>query len=93
VVLASSLIASFVLGHSHVAMRTWTVLAMAISLAPVGVWAFTRYRERRASAAAYRLGRQAAAAAAARLTDSKEPALGPQPTPAPSVSGTTTGGN
>ncbi|UUU24981.1 glycosyltransferase family 2 protein [Streptomyces sp. DSM 40750] len=41
-VLAASLTASFVLGHSHVAMRTWAVLAMVISLAPVGVWAVTR---------------------------------------------------
>ncbi len=46
-VLVSSLVASFVLGHSHVAMRTWALLATAISLAPVAVWAVTTRRERR----------------------------------------------
>ncbi|GHE43003.1 glycosyltransferase family 2 protein [Streptomyces capitiformicae] len=89
VVLASSLTASWVLDHSHAAMRTWAFLAMAISLAPVVVWACTRHRERRASVV-YRAERPVAAA---RLADGKEAALATQPTPAPSVSGTTTGGN
>ncbi|MGY1497505.1 glycosyltransferase family 2 protein [Streptomyces sp. QTS52] len=48
-VLATSLIASVHLGHTHVAMRTWAVLAMAISLAPVGVWITTRLKDRRES--------------------------------------------
>ncbi|MGJ5833645.1 glycosyltransferase family 2 protein [Streptomyces ossamyceticus] len=48
-VLSASLTASLLLGHSHVAMRTWAVLATALSLAPVGVWAVTRHRERRAA--------------------------------------------
>ncbi|MER6138013.1 cellulose synthase catalytic subunit [Streptomyces sp. NPDC001815] len=47
-VLTASLTASFVLGHTHAAMRTWAVLALGISLAPVAVWAATRARERRA---------------------------------------------
>jgi hypothetical protein len=51
-VLSASLTASLLLGHSHVAMRTWAVLATALSLAPVGVWAVTRHRERRAAAPA-----------------------------------------
>ncbi|PIM70325.1 glycosyl transferase [Streptomyces sp. JV178] len=51
-VLSASLTASLLLDHSHVAMRTWAVLATAVSLAPVGVWAVTRHRERRAAAPA-----------------------------------------
>nr|WP_203689922.1 cellulose synthase catalytic subunit [Streptomyces sp. SID12488] len=47
--LAASLVASVHLGHTHVAMRTWAVLAMAISLAPVGVWIATRLKDRRES--------------------------------------------
>ncbi len=31
-------------------MRTWAVLAMAISLAPVGVWIATRLNDRRENA-------------------------------------------
>ncbi|GAA3859109.1 cellulose synthase catalytic subunit [Streptomyces lacrimifluminis] len=46
--LAISLVASVHLGHTHVAMRTWAVLAMAISLAPVGVWIATRIKDHRA---------------------------------------------
>ena len=45
--LATSLVASVRLGHTHVAMRTWAVLAMVISLAPVGVWLATRNKERK----------------------------------------------
>ncbi|PVE12260.1 glycosyltransferase family 2 protein [Streptomyces scopuliridis] len=40
-VLIASLVASVVLGHTHAAMRTWAVLALAIALAPVGVWVRT----------------------------------------------------
>ncbi|MFI6350695.1 glycosyltransferase family 2 protein [Streptomyces sp. NPDC050560] len=47
-VLAASLVASVVLGHTHVAMRTWACLALAISLAPVAVWSRTAYAEYRA---------------------------------------------
>ncbi|MFE8010626.1 glycosyltransferase family 2 protein [Streptomyces sp. NPDC057418] len=45
--LLASLAASVVLGHTHAAMRTWAVLALAIALSPVAVWSFTRLRERR----------------------------------------------
>ncbi|WP_338700642.1 cellulose synthase catalytic subunit [Streptomyces sp. Q6] len=43
-VLAASLAASVVLAHSHVAMRTWAVLALCIALAPLVVWAVGQRR-------------------------------------------------
>ncbi|MGW5176273.1 glycosyltransferase family 2 protein [Streptomyces sp. NPDC004082] len=82
--LAFSLLVSFVFGHTHAAMRTWAVLAMGISLAPVGVWLTTQLKDRRAGA----LPRPAAA----RIPEAKEPALATGGTPTP-VSGSTTGGN
>ncbi|NEC87349.1 glycosyltransferase family 2 protein [Streptomyces sp. SID12501] len=80
--LATSLIASVHLGHTHVAMRTWAVLAMAISLAPVGVWIATRLKDRRESSenTENREGRER-----------EEPVVATN-TVAP-VSGTPTGGN
>ncbi|MEU2179430.1 glycosyltransferase family 2 protein [Streptomyces thermolilacinus] len=48
-VLAVSLLASVHFGHTHAAMRTWAVLALAVSLAPVAVWAWATVRERRAA--------------------------------------------
>nr|WSW43624.1 cellulose synthase catalytic subunit [Streptomyces sp. NBC_01001] len=51
-VLALSLAASVRLGHTHAAMRTWAVLALLITLAPVAVWGWTLLRERRAPARA-----------------------------------------
>ncbi|MCQ4209305.1 glycosyltransferase family 2 protein [Streptomyces longispororuber] len=50
-VLAASLAASVVLVHTHVAMRTWAVLALCIALAPVAVWAVTQRRAARAAQA------------------------------------------
>ncbi|MEU9734982.1 cellulose synthase catalytic subunit [Streptomyces sp. NPDC048002] len=47
VLLAGSLVASVFLGHTHAAMRTWAVLALVISLAPVAVWTWTALRRRR----------------------------------------------
>lgn len=47
VVLAASLAVSVVLGHTHVAMRTWSVLALVVALAPVAVWALATRRDRR----------------------------------------------
>ncbi|WP_079053995.1 glycosyltransferase family 2 protein [Streptomyces graminilatus] len=44
--LATGLVASVHLGHTHAAMRTWAVLAMAVSLAPVGVWIATLLKAR-----------------------------------------------
>jgi cellulose synthase/poly-beta-1,6-N-acetylglucosamine synthase-like glycosyltransferase len=46
-VLAASLVVSLILGHTHVAMRTWSLLALTVSLAPLTVWALTRRRARR----------------------------------------------
>ncbi|MFI1440863.1 glycosyltransferase family 2 protein [Streptomyces fructofermentans] len=46
-VLAVALIASFFLDHTHAAMRTWALLALLISLAPVAVWLGTGVRDRR----------------------------------------------
>ncbi|MFF5103223.1 glycosyltransferase family 2 protein [Streptomyces sp. NPDC000134] len=86
--LVASLTASAALDHTHAAMRTWAVLATAISLAPVGVWAAGRRRDRRAP-------RPQSA------PDAPQPASAPA-SPAPafaatgatsSVSGTMTGGN
>ncbi|MFF5495535.1 glycosyltransferase family 2 protein [Streptomyces aquilus] len=77
VLLATSLAASVVLDHTHVAMRTWAVLAMAISLAPVAIWAATTLRERR---------QRQSLRASARVVDGSEPALA-------TTSSTTTGGN
>lgn len=45
--LGSGLAASVVLDHTHAAMRTWTVLALAIALAPVVIWSLTELRTRR----------------------------------------------
>jgi hypothetical protein len=54
--LGTSLVASFFLGHTHVAMRTWAALALAISLTPVLAWQGAelrgRIRARRAGKAA-----------------------------------------
>ncbi|MQY12052.1 hypothetical protein SRB5_21810 [Streptomyces sp. RB5] len=46
-VLGVSFLASVVLGHTHAAMRTWALLALCIALAPVAVWAWTEWAERR----------------------------------------------
>ncbi len=78
--LAASLVASMALGHTHVAMRTWAVLAIVISLAPVAVWVATLVRTRR---------ERQSPVPAARPADGTESALA---TTAP-VSGTPTGGN
>ncbi|MFI1971745.1 glycosyl transferase [Streptomyces cinnamoneus] len=46
-VFGGSLVASFVLGHTHVAMRTWASLALAVTLAPIAAWGWTLYRSGR----------------------------------------------
>ncbi|MFF3750997.1 glycosyltransferase family 2 protein [Streptomyces sp. NPDC002018] len=78
-VLIVSLIASVFLDHTHAAMRTWALLALAIALAPVGVWAWTTWRES--------AGRRAAEGGAVTVT---APGTGEEPEPALA---TTTGGN
>ncbi|MFC8128597.1 glycosyltransferase family 2 protein [Streptomyces sp. NPDC057302] len=92
-VLASSLVASFVLGHTHVAMRTWAVLAMVISLAPIAIWSFSlvkERRERRAHGAARRQARQRGRQDAEGLGVPGGADGEPEPAFA---TGTTTGGN
>ncbi|MFK0167557.1 glycosyltransferase family 2 protein [Streptomyces sp. NPDC090306] len=87
--LAVSLGASAVLGHTHAAMRTWAVLAMAISLAPAAVWASTLLKERGVRR------RRHAPRTPVLVPDGAEPALVGSGTGA-SVSGATgptTGGN
>nr|WP_240677465.1 cellulose synthase catalytic subunit [Actinacidiphila soli] len=41
-----SLIASFFLGNTHVAMRTWAALALAIALSPIAAWQGAVLRDR-----------------------------------------------
>ncbi|MFD7505317.1 glycosyltransferase family 2 protein [Streptomyces sp. NPDC059850] len=48
----TSLAASFFLGHTHAAMRTWAVLALALCLAPVAIWYGGVLRGRRRPVAA-----------------------------------------
>ncbi|MFC4516182.1 glycosyltransferase [Streptomyces ehimensis] len=43
-VFGGSLVASFVFGHTHVAMRTWASLALAVTVAPIVAWSWTLYR-------------------------------------------------
>ncbi|MFU9036622.1 MULTISPECIES: glycosyltransferase family 2 protein [Streptomyces] len=47
VVFGGSLVASFVLGHSHPAMIVWAVLAMLIAIAPIVAWRLSVRREKR----------------------------------------------
>ncbi|MFD5632438.1 MULTISPECIES: glycosyltransferase family 2 protein [unclassified Streptomyces] len=82
--LGVSLAASVVLDHTHAAMRTWALLAMAISLAPVAVWLSTLLRERRA--------RQVPHTPAALIAEAVEPALATSGSTT-TVTSSTTGGN
>ncbi len=63
--LATSFLASVVLGHTHVAMRTWTVLALCVALAPASIWAWSEWRLRRTNRREDVRRRAALAAAAA----------------------------
>ncbi|MGW2637343.1 glycosyltransferase family 2 protein [Streptomyces sp. NPDC001348] len=51
-VFGGSLVAGFVLGHSHPAMVTWASFALLITASPLFVWRYTLRRERKAPAAA-----------------------------------------
>ncbi|MFJ6572993.1 glycosyltransferase family 2 protein [Streptomyces sp. NPDC091292] len=94
--LASSLAASVVLDHTHAAMRTWAVLALVISLAPVSVWVWTRTQERRAAAllgTPRPLGDESASPAGA-ITPQTVLAKGPRVrAQSTTVTSTTTGGS
>ncbi|MYW67665.1 glycosyltransferase [Streptomyces sp. SID8379] len=87
-VLTASLVASVVLDHTHVAMRTWAVLALCISVAPVVVWAVTRRRQAQAPAR----GRAPAAEREAALAVSSGSPVSSGSSVSP-VSSTSTGGN
>ncbi|MER7170537.1 glycosyltransferase family 2 protein [Streptomyces mesophilus] len=91
-ILATSLVASFVLGHTHVAMRTWAFLALAISLAPVVVWAFGEVRRRRALRAGKHEIEVEPALATSTVTGSGQLSQASVSTGNP-VSSSTTGGN
>ncbi|MFE2427341.1 glycosyltransferase family 2 protein [Streptomyces sp. NPDC059373] len=67
-VFGGSLIASFFLGHTHVAMRTWAALALTIALSPVAAWQGAVHRDR------IRARRREKAAAASRPLEQHSPA-------------------
>ncbi|MFD3515217.1 glycosyltransferase family 2 protein [Streptomyces sp. NPDC058657] len=93
-VLIASLWASVHYGHTHAAMRTWAVLALVITLAPVTVWIWSRYAERRAAAPAVQPARPHADPAPTPAPTPKpkpEPTAGTAPAAA-TASATTTGG-
>ncbi|MGI5250507.1 glycosyltransferase family 2 protein [Actinacidiphila glaucinigra] len=48
-VFGGSLAASFLNGHTHVAMRTWATLAFLLALTPVAVWSLSLVRSRSAA--------------------------------------------
>ncbi|WP_254407051.1 glycosyltransferase family 2 protein [Streptomyces sp. GMY02] len=77
--LLASLIASVFLDHTHAAMRTWALLALAIALAPVAVWGWTTWREE--------VRRKAAGPGETVTVPAPEPGEEPEPALA------TTGGN
>ncbi|MEV7867632.1 cellulose synthase catalytic subunit [Streptomyces sp. NPDC088124] len=88
-VLVASLLASVLLDHTHVAMRTWALLALATALAPVAVWAWTARQERAETA---RAATTLMALAAPETRHVPQPA--PQPAAVPAIPPkTTTGGN
>ncbi|MEU3395147.1 glycosyltransferase family 2 protein [Streptomyces filamentosus] len=101
VVLVASLAASVHFDHTHAAMRTWAVLALVISLAPVGVWAFTTLRDRRARTARAHARDRIRGRRPARAREGIElrtvpplPAFPPLPPHPPATTApTTTGGN
>ncbi|QGV78448.1 glycosyltransferase family 2 protein [Streptomyces ficellus] len=85
-VLAASLLASVVLDHTHAAMRTWALLALAIALSPAAVWGWGVLQERRDRA---RL-RAPEPGPVPVVTTKVTPERGDEPEPA---FATTTGGN
>jgi hypothetical protein len=52
--LVGGLIASFPLGHVHVAIHAWAVLSVLMCLMPVVLWAGSAMGQRRPAAAPYR---------------------------------------
>ncbi|UED83992.1 glycosyltransferase family 2 protein [Streptomyces profundus] len=69
-VLTAALLISMALGHTHVAMRTWALIALAVSLAPPAIWAWSSRDQRRRA-----VGRHRARGQWARLGTVRRPAL------------------
>ncbi|MFF5918687.1 glycosyltransferase family 2 protein [Streptomyces flavochromogenes] len=96
VVLIVSLAASVHFGHTHVAMRTWALLALVIALAPITLWACTalgRRRARRVRALARARVRARGPAGAREGGEVVTAAATPPPTAPVTPAPTTTGGN
>ncbi|MFC7220808.1 glycosyltransferase family 2 protein [Streptomyces polyrhachis] len=94
-VLGVSFLASMALGHTHAAMRTWSLLALAVALAPAAIWGYGELAERRRR-------RAAGSGGGLRPVPAGEPApasagaAGPAPTantPAASTTSMSSGGN
>ncbi len=87
-VLAASLAASVVFGHTHAAMRTWACLALAVCLAPAAVWCGSLLLAPRTRSTAHPVVRAAdpLEPAHARMTEARVAGA-----PAPTVTGSTTG--
>ncbi|WP_221348084.1 glycosyltransferase family 2 protein [Streptomyces beigongshangae] len=92
-VLTASLAASFVLDHTHAAMRTWAFLALAVCLAPPAVWAATRNRVRRVDRRVVPTVRIAEAEPAPALAGRAGATVPGGSLPAGTVSSSTTGGS
>ncbi len=74
--LTVALLVSMALGHTHAAMRTWAVIALAVSLAPPAIWAWSSRDQRRRA-----VGRHRAQGQWARLGTVRRPALLPAEPP------------
>ncbi|MFI1733081.1 glycosyltransferase family 2 protein [Streptomyces acidicola] len=81
-VLTSSLVASAFLDHSHVALHTWAVLALVVSLAPVAVWTVEGSLARRVDAARQKQRTATPVAPVASVPEVPAPARTPAPTTA-----------
>ncbi|WP_327374069.1 cellulose synthase catalytic subunit [Streptomyces sp. NBC_01216] len=97
-VLVVSLAASVRFQHTHVAMRTWSVLALALALGPLAVWTWTALRAGRTGPCAGESvpGTRPAvgsAAPAPAAPATPPPALAPAPAGPVAAAPTTTGGN
>ncbi|MEU2655492.1 cellulose synthase catalytic subunit [Streptomyces sp. NPDC007325] len=97
VVLVASLAASVRYDHTHAAMRTWAVLALVITLAPVTLWAWSLLRGRRVRAvraqARARTRERRLALARTGIELRAVPPLPPLPPHPPATTAPTTGGN
>ncbi|KAB8164580.1 glycosyltransferase [Streptomyces sp. 3MP-14] len=84
--LTVALLVSVALGHTHVAMRTWALIALAVALAPPAIWAWTSREPTRRTP-----GRHRAAGPWTRLGTVRRP-LPAEPGPATGTTPTDPGG-